>query len=366
MKKLIITKYVLLSVVATALSGCAVKSGTNTNTLTTGYAENVSRTAPSEINKPLSFKGSEDQSKLLVTHFNVDEIPEADAKGSYFANTKFNWIITLEANANVLFKKDSVNKYFSGNWKQQAQYPTLYVLPKNSTSWVLLNSSDYKNTEYQKIALVWKLHDTKNPEKVYTKEELSKLDALAKKNMQLLKTNKITYNYPADQAAETSQKLTRLITDNNKWALIILKADNRFDGRDIWDVMMSVGLEWGDKDLFHWNNKDFPFADSKYLSVWTHTDPGYFLPDDIQQGKTYTKDLVFGFSIPRSIAPKDIYEAMYNISLYAQERLGGTLTDAEGNTVNMDKQLKQIDTIVKNLEKEAIHNGTGDALFLFQ
>ena len=27
-----------------------------------------------------------------------------------------------------------------------------------------------------------------------------------------------------------------------------------FDGRDIWDVMLCLGLPWGDMDLFHWNN----------------------------------------------------------------------------------------------------------------
>jgi cell division protein ZipA len=102
------------------------------------------------------------------------------------------------------------------------------------------------------------------------------------------------------------------------------------------------------------------------LSVWTSSEPGYFLPEEIAVGNVQTSDLIFGFSIPRSIAPEEVFTVMCNITDYAQKRLGGRLIGSDGKNFEKEKELLRIDVVLKNLEKESIQNGTGDALYLFQ
>ena len=60
-------------------------------------------------------------------------------------------------------------------------------------------------------------------------------------------------------------------------ATLILAAPNAdpFAGEQVWDVMYSLGLRWGDMDIFHWENHTEE-GDDYFFSVWTTTEPGYF------------------------------------------------------------------------------------------
>lgn len=123
--------------------------------------------------------------------------------------------------------------------------------------------------------------------------------------------------------------------------------------------------EWGDMDLFHWNN-DSQHGDDYLMSVWTSTNPGYFFPEEIAAGRVQTDDLIFDFSIPRSISPDQVLNAMNKSAEYAQSQLGGRILNAEGKPFDMQGENDKINKVIENMNQYKITPGIGDALYLFQ
>ena len=146
----------------------------------------------------------------------------------------------------------------------------------------------------------------------------------------------------------------------------MLKADTVFKGREIWDKMRSLGLHWGDMDLFHWENPSSGAGGDDHLfSVSTSTEPGYFLPENIAKGAVKTTDLVFSFSIPRSADPQQVLKNMYQAARYCQQKLGGQLVDAQGRPFRLAPELIKCQKIEQNLAQQKLRPGQGDALYLF-
>lgn len=112
--------------------------------------------------------------------------------------------------------------------------------------------------------------------------------------------------------------------------IVVLKSDNHFKPREFWNALVEVGLKWGDGDLFHWENYESDVGDSHFFDVWTSTAPGYFLPEEVTANNCKPKDLIFGFSIPRSADPERVFEMMIEAMEYCQKRLGGVLLDQDG------------------------------------
>jgi len=81
---------------------------------------------------------------------------------------------------------------------------------------------------------------------------------------------------------ERARELARSKSALNQSATLVLRAPagNRFEGKRMWDVMLCLGLQWGDMDLFHWINRSGQ-GDDAFFSVSTSTSPGYFLPEAI-------------------------------------------------------------------------------------
>jgi cell division protein ZipA len=134
-----------------------------------------------------------------------------------------------------------------------------------------------------------------------------------------------------------------------------------FEGRDVWDVMLCLGLEWGDMDCFHWIN-DTSFGDDFLFSVETSTEPGYFLPEEIAAGTVLVEDLVFVYSIPRSPAPVAVFDAWGAID-YVKGRLGGEVRDADGETLDVDATRRSIESDAELASR--VLPGAPDTLRLF-
>src|SRR5262249_15826044 len=131
----------------------------------------------------------------------------------------------------------------------------------------------------------------------------------------------------------------------------------------IWDVMLCLGLQWGDMDLFHWENPGI-HGDDHLFSVWTSTPPGYFFPEEIAADRVQSHDLIFGFSIPRTFQPELIFDSMTKAIRYAQKRLGGRLVDIEGNPFSEQTELSKIRNVVKQLRNAGFEPGTSDTHYL--
>jgi cell division protein ZipA len=152
--------------------------------------------------------------------------------------------------------------------------------------------------------------------------------------------------------------------DHTAGLLLAAPDGQRFDGRKVWDVLSSLGLEWGDMDCFHWKNEG-GIGDDAFFSVSTSTSPGYFLPEDVIAGRVQVEDLVFQFSVPRTHAPVDVFDAMARAAGYAQKRLGGTLYDEDGDPAKVDAVRAKVDRAAQELTAAGFVPGSGPALQLF-
>ena len=314
----------------------------------------------------LSLEGKEDVSNILTLGFKNPQNSSESEDKKYFANDKFDWILTLESRNEIYFNRDSVSKYFDNKWRGRHNYPWLYCIPKGDSKWTYLSSNENESKEFSKIALGWKLYDQlEEPPVAYDNKTLGKYKNSVSKIAKRLKSEGVSENYTVEQAVRKSVELSEFVPENNQYAIIILKAESEFEGKEIWDVMMSLGLKWGDMDLFHWNN-NFDYGDDQLMSIWTSSSPGYFFPEEIAAGKVQTVDLIFGFSIPRSISPEEVLEVMFKATEYAQSRLGGDILNENGLPFDIREEKIKVNKVVTALNNNSIVPGVGDALYLFQ
>jgi cell division protein ZipA len=169
-----------------------------------------------------------------------------------------------------------------------------------------------------------------------------------------------------EDLARRAERLFLLWNTCDRDVIVVLAAPEAksYDGRDIWDVMLALGLRWGDGDLFHWEHESDQGSDF-FFSVWTATDPGYFFPEEIAADRVATEDLIFGFSIPRSTAPIEVFEQMMNAVRYAQQRLGGTILNGNGEPLNERLLKRDIDNVVGTLYAHRLKPGQETTLKLF-
>ena len=201
-------------------------------------------------------------------------------------------------------------------------------------------------------------------------DRVSKLFSGPSENVSELLVPPIIDNEDIDKEKNESSidlsKIEDYFKDHDKEIILILEADpnSPYKGMKVWDVLSCLGLKWGDMDTFHWENKN-NLGDDYYFDVWTLDNPGYFLPEWLNNDDYYLGTLVFGFSIPRTYKPTEIFNSMVKAMEYAQKRLGGKIFDRNGNPADYSNSLKNISEVETELAKLNIKSGTGSALASF-
>lgn len=165
---------------------------------------------------------------------------------------------------------------------------------------------------------------------------------------------------PDDTATVNEKPIAEFAQD----AIIILEGDKPMKGALMWDVLQSLGLKWGDGDLFHWNN-EHEFGEQQFFSVWTSTQPGYFLPESVKSGEMNPKDLIFGFSIPRSADPEKVLEVMIDAVKYCQKRLGGKILDKNLQPFNETEEKKAMQLLVGQMKSKGLAPGSNKVLKIY-
>jgi cell division protein ZipA len=176
----------------------------------------------------------------------------------------------------------------------------------------------------------------------------------------------VTAPVSPEEAVKRAEVLRDVHRRLDRPASLLLAAPDgrRFEGRKVWDVLSSLGLEWGDMDCFHWKNEG-GIGDDAFFSVSTSTSPGYFLPEDVIAGRVHVEDLIFQFSIPRTHHPVAVFDAMTRAAAYAQKRLGGTLYDEDGDPAKLDAVRASVDRAARELTAAGFVPGSDSALRLF-
>jgi cell division protein ZipA len=309
-------------------------------------------------------KGSEDVSQLLHYPPTGPQPIATDSAKEYFANPRYDWIIKVKPTHSL--HRHEVLAQFGPQWMEQHEHPQLYGRTTSSGLWTYLTGTD-KDSVFSEIAVAWKLFDKRTPTpRPFRTDELTAFQQAVVQQAPVLSGRISSVNYSPAQAAAASQQLAGFVTTNDLESSIVLKADTLFEGRAIWDKMRSLGLHWGDMDLFHWENPNTDAGGDDHLfSVFTSTEPGYFLPEHIAKGEIKTTDLIFSFSIARSNAPQQILKNMYQAARYCQQKLGGQLLGADGQPFNLNAELEKCQKVTQNLAQKKLRPGYDDTLYLF-
>ena len=327
------------------------------------------------------FISTQSQSSERVKNLNLDEptedvshildkgklnLPEIklEEKEEYKANPSREWIIDLIQINGDNFNKIDFNKMFDYEWRSNFQ-STLFGFSPEENRWTYANAGGTPDI-YSKLQVAVDVQGVYNDEENYSTEKLQRyLTELEKRIKKYPTPLKIETNESIEDAIQKSKKLVSLQKEFNLDAIIVLQAKNKFKGIEIWDVLQSVGLKWGDMDLFHWNNYESDYGHDQHFSVWTSTNPGYFFPEEIKNGNMNPENLIFGFSVPRSADPINVQKVMIEVVKYCQKRLGGEILDKNGNIFNEKKGTLQMIEFVDKMKGKGLIPGSDEALRMF-
>lgn len=315
--------------------------------------------------KVLPTKPSRDMTHLLGTIDLPSHTTNSGEGRDYLPNEATEWILDIEWSGSPSLESTQVNKAFAANWKAEYGHATLCGFDPHRKRWTFLQSA-IAPKRLNRLKLAIPLFPSEDNPGLPTVEDLRMREAAGKLRAERFGKAAVTPNIPAEDAVRRAQQLRQLKQTLDLNFDLILAAPSRepFDGLKIWDVMLCLGLRWGDMDLFHWRNPSDQ-GDDSFFSVWTSTPPGYFLPEEIAVGKVRAQDLVFGFSVPRCARPNQVLESMLRGVGYARERLGGTVVDAEGRPADFEFSRHQVSKVADELAKVGFPPGSENALHLF-
>lgn len=291
--------------------------------------------------------------------------PEIEKKeNEYRPDEDSEWIIDIESVHGDVFRKSELRKFFDYEWRTTV--PSLfYGYAHEEKRWTYADGGG--DTEiFTKLQLAIDLKE------VFL-ESRSDYDPLIL-NQYLIELTKRFEKYPfkvkinpKESVASAASKAKRIIDvykENLYDAIIVLNSNTYYLEDDVWNTLESLGLEWGDGDLFHWGNTS-EYGDQQNFSVWSTTGWGYFFPKNIRTKELNPKNLVFGFSVPRSADPKNIYDIMVKSAIYCQQHLGGALQDRNGNPFNEEMEKADLLYRLEKMKSYGFIPGSGKMLRMY-
>jgi cell division protein ZipA len=268
----------------------------------------------------MSTKGSEDASSLLVRptlpkrSFDVAPIDNVD------------WVFDIRAESQ--WSSIEVDSVFSREWLEIHGHYDLKVLGFSSEirAWMFALASDAPS-KFERLCIAISLVPFDG--KLVTAQHLASMAAAIGAAVQKRGAHAQSRSTATSALlrARHFAELRKELGDAKVSVVLVAPQRTYYDGKKVWDVMMSLGLQWGDGDLFHWTNESGAIGDDQLFSVSTDNEPGYFLPESIAAGTTAVDTLVFEFEIPRSADSRAALEGVLAAAAYAQQRLGGVLVD---------------------------------------
>ena len=282
----------------------------------------------------------------------------------YLPSTALEWIVHATFEDSLDAKE--VASRFGKDWRAKYGGLTIYGLDASTGHWTFLISADGPE-RVSGLQFAWTYYASWSDDKELASPEMyrSRLAAVERGLAELTAT-KVSAEVAPEEAFKKAQYLSTLNErfDRSVAIRLVAPAGKRYAGKKLWDVMLCLGLRWGDMDCFHWQNPS-GFGDDFFFSVWTSTQPGYFLPEEVSADRVQVEDLIFGYSIPRSGEPVAVVSRMVKAAEYAQKRLGGTIIGQDDRPLNSVATLKEIQTITDELTKLGFKPGSDNALRQF-
>ena len=319
------------------------------------------------VDRVLPSEGSED-ARHVLGDWKPDMEVEDNEQNGYQPETSVDWVIDVEFPEGKAVDAWELANVFNKKLDEAFVSADLYGIDAKTGLWTYLIAADGpEKVTGLKIAYDYCSSWDDEFELATIADYEARLKAAERTALEHIGPCRITHSLPPSEAVQRAQKLSGLNDNYDKYVAIYLGADEGkpFQGREIWDVMLCLGLEWGDMDCFHWNN--FGGAgDDYFFSVETSTPPGYFLPEQIAAGQLQTADLIFLFSVSRTCQPAEVAKRMEKAVQYCQKRLGGTIRyTLEGEEMSASELLEKIGQIESELNELGFPPGSDPALRMF-
>lgn len=327
----------------------------------------TSSESQARADRVLPSEGSEDATSILGEW--LPDLPAEDyERDEYLPDSSVEWIIDVEFPEGRTVKAKELSSSFDKSFRDELGPCSLYGKDAKSGFWKYLVSADGpESVTGLKVAYDYNRTWDSEFAPATAAEYQARIDAVEAIATKQIGGCKTTASKLPNEASQHAQTLSGLSDKYDQTVAIYLVADQNhpFEGKQIWDVMLCLGLQWGDMDCFHWNNPGGA-GDDYFFSVETSTPPGYFLPEQIAAGQLRTNDLIFLFSVPRTCQPVDVATRMDKAVQYCKQRLGGTIHYTLGeDELPIQALLEKISKIESELTELGFEPGTGSALRMF-
>lgn len=310
-------------------------------------------------------RGSEDARDLLGT-LELPAPASADEDREYLPSTASEWVVHVALEQPKELEGRAVDACFDPPFRARFGDLTAYGRDAGTGRWTYLVSAEAPE-RVTALQLAWPYYATweDEPELAPASRFAARLSAVRQQLASLGKVAVRAELAPLD-AAQRAQELAAMHAELGGTTYLVVDSGSRasFTGREVWDVMRSLGLEWGDMDLFHWPNSS-GVGDDAFFSVWTSTPPGYFLPEAIAAGQLAVRDLVFGFELARCADPVAVWMRMLAAARYAARRLGGKVTGGDGQAPDAEAAIRALQADVESLTRLGFPPGSEQALHFF-
>lgn len=318
-----------------------------------GYKVVPASTSQARAATVLPTKGSEDVTHLLEIP-TLPKPPPIDARDRYGPTDQIEWVIDITFPPDTAIRTEDIDAC------ADLDLAELYGIGADDDSWCYVHAADAPQA-WTRLAVgrnfVVETHE--DDPTAFTEQQLSEFLERVHDMARSLHAESVMPRLTPAAAAQRSRELFELWRPCSYESVVVLvdPKPGQFDGRDIWDVMLCLGLRWGDCDLFHWPNPSDEVGGDYLFSVWTSTEPGYFLPERIAAGEVCVQDLCFGFSVRGSPAPASVLSQMMRAVEYVQRRLGGAATNAAGEPFSIEREQQVMGTVVERLQSAGFKPG---------
>jgi cell division protein ZipA len=307
-------------------------------------------------------------------------------KREYRADPSLQWIIEISWEDNGVFSREELSKVFNKQWRMQHGDAEVYGYGVMEQRWtyVLAGDSPERFDRVEVGILLLKpagdeeedqdADETPEPGQEASGSSDADLQRRLESHVRVIEQKLLRYGGKVrsrpqttmESAVEKAGELRALKAEFQRDVVLVVKSDNFFLGMMAWDALLSLGLQWGDGDLFHWPNPDQDNGDDALFSVWTTSEPGYFFPEGIRAGRYNPEDLVFGYWIARSVYPLQVFDAMIRAAEFCRERLGGRLLDRYGRPFDRVKEREALKDLVQRMTEVGLQPGSERALRVIQ
>lgn len=190
----------------------------------------------------------------------------------YKPDTEKDWIISTKTLNPISITTDQLFKIFDKDWRVNFCAADIYGYSDKQNKWTyaIVGGEPDSYSKIQVAIDLVEIYDEENSS--YDTKKLEKYIVELKKKFKPFPIT-LEFDGSIEEAASRGKQLAELKNEFDIEATIVLKSEKAFNGKLVWDALQSVGLVWGDGDLFHWNNEE-DYGHDQHFSVWTTTNQG--------------------------------------------------------------------------------------------